>query len=58
MRYLLIVMCACFFANCSAFVVENNNGIIKVDRWGDKKGAKKFKARKPGKNEIRQTWMN
>ncbi len=58
MRLLLIVMCACFFANCSAIVIENNNGIIKVDKWGDKKTAKRVKARKPGKHEIKQTWMN
>lgn len=51
-------MCACFFANCSAIVIENNNGIIKVDKWGDKKTAKRVKARKPGKHEIKQTWMN
>lgn len=57
MRSFLVIMCACFFANCSAVVVEHKNGIVKVDKWGSSKTRIWKRDRKPSINEIRPTWM-
>lgn len=57
MRSLLVIVCACFFATCSAVVVENKNGIVKVDRWGESKTRIFKRDRKPSMNDVKPTWM-
>lgn len=58
MRYVLILVCMCFFASASAFVVDNKNGIVRVDKFGKKTKSYTFKRdRAPNRNEIRPTWM-
>jgi len=58
MRSLLILMCGCLFATCDAVVVENKNGIVKVDKWGCTTKSNPFKRdRRPSMNDIKPTWM-
>lgn len=56
MRLILALMSVCFFATCSAVVIENKNGIIKVDKWGSKIKTCK-NGRKPNRNEVVPTWL-
>lgn len=57
MRSSLILICACFFANCNAVVIEQKNGIVKVDKWGSNKTNIFKRDRKPSMNNIKPTWM-
>ena len=57
MRSLLIIMCGCLFATCEAVVVENKNGIVKVDKWGSSKTRIWKRDRRPSMNDIKPTWM-
>ncbi len=45
MRYVLILVCMCFFASASAFVVDNKNGIVRVDKFGKKTKSAGFSLR-------------
>ncbi len=36
-KYLSLALSICYISTCMAVVIENNNGIVKVDKWGTKK---------------------
>jgi len=37
MKYLALMIGVCYFITCPAVVIENKNGVVKVDKWGKKK---------------------
>lgn len=57
MKKLFVLLAFSFFFDCQAIVIENKNGIVKVDKWGSSKSCRYKRDRKPLREEIVPTWM-